>query len=433
MKTPKDQKPSSLHHLLLLVVERTLFPLMLLMCTPNLALGDETAPALDSVSAAEFVTRVKTANPELLLRQTAVDIAAAEVTAAQHLPNPTVAYDREEVFNKGTGFAENQVRLEVPVEISGRRGLLVESAKRAVRAEALEAVAARINFISDCLKIYYRTAAWRQRLKLLQSSKQSLSALLQSVRDRVVEGDSSGYDLSRVELEVASLGDLIADTERELARGHLLLGALAGAPAVPLHPSDELRPVSISAADLPSGTGSDHPLLDAAQHEITAHELARNAAGRRRVPSLTLTGGMKTAPDGNNTLFGYVAGIALSLPFFDAGQGERERAAAEIQRSRAALATIENQIATSIAMAQKNLRHVTVQEKQFETEQLPRIEKLIETAEFSFKEGERPVFELLDAHRTVLSLRLRHLDLLLNAHLSLVDLNAALGREPGVK
>jgi cobalt-zinc-cadmium efflux system outer membrane protein len=165
----------------------------------------------------------------------------------------------------------------------------------------------------------------------------------------------------------------------------------------------------------------------AARMRVESAELAISAAGRAWIPSLVLSGGIKTAEDGGETKLGYVAGLGFSLPFFDRGQADRERARAELLEARAELSRLELETRAAVSGGIEALSIHVDRVERFERAMLPHLDALLRRAETTFREGERPVFELLDAYRTARDMRLRHVDLLLEAKRAELELRRVLG------
>ena len=395
------------------------------------ASAQETAPAARGITATKFLERVSANHPRLAISEADVDAAAALVSAAGRWQNPTIAYDREEVFEAGQGLAENLIRIELPIQLSGRRSLLVDSAEKGVSAARADAKVKRLALLAGAMHAYLQAAALREQVSILKQSRDALVKLRDSVRSRAMAGDASGYDLTRIEVDFFSLDALITDAERELTKSQLALGMLAGSPGTRLDATDDLSIRSLTAIS-PAQTDTQHAVaIEAARARVSQHSLALDAAGRAWVPSLTLTGGAKTAPSSGDTVWGYVAGVALTLPIFDFGQADKQMSEAALRRARANLLVTEHQTETRVAMAQETFNQSLEQATTFERDQMQRLEQLLRRAEVSYKEGERPVFELLDAHRTHREVRLRNVQLKLQARLEHVELLELLGQDPG--
>ncbi|MBI5509127.1 MAG: TolC family protein [Deltaproteobacteria bacterium] len=393
--------------------------------------AQEKAPT--KVSAEVFLARVGKSHPSLELLEAAVDQAAADVRAAGVWANPALSYDREEVFVDGRGQPENFVRLELPLEISGRRGLRVEGAELGLEAARSTSARERAALLYDSLGIYWSAASAQQSLELLRQERESLAQLVQAVRSRTKAGDTSGYDLDRLELEVESLEDLVADAEREVEAWQRRIGLLMGEPGQRFEASDSL---ALPAQPAPLD-GLVQQALDArddykaARQRVAQAERELSAARRGWVPNLVLNGGYKSSAfSENQTASGYVAGLALSLPLFDHGQGEAARGRARLRQAQAEQRLIEAQVTTGVLTAHGALTRSLAQAERYERTQVPRLDRLVRRAQVSYQEGERPVFELLDSFRTARGVRLRNLELKRAARQSELELWRALGRRP---
>ncbi len=399
----------------------------LLVAPVELAARAEPPPR--GISARDFLARVGRSHPSLPVLEAAVEEAAANVRAARVWANPSLSYDREEVFAGGRAQPENYLRLELPLEVSGRRGLRVQAARLGLEAVRAGAVRDRTALLLDALGLYWSAAAARETASLLQRERAALGGLLKAVRSRTSAGETSGYDRDRLELELDAVDDSLAEAGRELELWQRRLGLLAGEPAARLDASDALtlpgRPRALEGLLRQAlAARADHRAarLRAAQAE---RELA--AAGRGWVPGLVLSGGLKTAAVDERTAWGYLAGLSLGLPVLDHGQGEAAKARARLRLAQAEQHLLEAQVLSEVTTTHGALTRTLAQAERFERTQLPRLERLVRRAQVSYQEGERPVFELLDALRTARGVRARGLALRRTARQSELDLARALG------
>jgi cobalt-zinc-cadmium efflux system outer membrane protein len=384
------------------------------------ARAEEPGGEVPILSAADFLARVERASPAMELLDSEIDAEAAAATAAGMWANPSLSYGREEIFAGGRGYAESTIEVELPLEISGRRGLRVEAADRAKR-----------EYLLDALGVYLRAAAARQKLDGPKAERAALGRLVAAATSRTAAGDTSGYDLDRLTLEADALDDLIADGERELAAYQRTLALLAGEPASRLDADDALE----LPADPAGATGAPalaaHPAHRAATLRVQQAETELRAAGRGWVPSLGVTGGAKRGLVDVDPRWGYVVGLSLNLPLLDRGQADRAHARARLRAARAEQRLLEQQLLARVALGEETLARTVTQARRFEQTQLPRLDQLVRRAEVSYQEGERPVFELLDAYRTARAIRLRVVELRLAARLAEIELWRALGMAPG--
>ena len=395
------------------------------------AQAEETAAKPAVLSAAEFLGKVEKSNPGLELLEGDVDLESAAATAAGLWSNPSLAYDRETIFAGSGGYPENILKLELPLEISGRRGLRVDAAELGVSAARQTADRGRKDVILRALEVYLRAAAARLQLDVLQAEQAALGRLVEAVRSRTAAGDASGYDLDRLAIEAAALADLITEAERELLVYRRALGRLAGDPSACFDAGDILALPTYQGKTPGDSVLHAHPAYRAATLRVRQAETELRAAGRGWVPTLGVSGGAKSALVDTETHWGYVAGLTVSLPLLDYGQADAERARARLRSARAEQRLIEHQVITQTGTGDEILIRSVEQGRKFEETQLPRIDRLIRRAETSYQEGERPVFELLDAYRTARGVRLRVIELRLQARLAEVELWRARGLAPG--
>lgn len=385
------------------------------------------------LTAAEFLARVEKTDPRFEALDADVAAQAAAVTAAGLWANPSVAYDREEIFTRAGRSPENIVRLELPLEISGRRGLEVESAELGVDAARQTAARGKQDILLDALELYLRSAASRLELEALVQERAALGRLVDAIKARTAAGDTSGHDLDRLALEADALGDLIEDAERELMAYRRALGLLAGTPGSLLDATDALDLPEIPGGAQATSLLVDRPDYQAARLRVAQAEKELAAAGRGWIPALGLSAGAKSAGVETDADWGYVAGLAFSLPFLDHGQADAELARAHLQAARAELQLIEQRARVQADTSRDSLARSVKQAQRYEQIQLPRLDRLVKRAETSYQEGEHHVFELLDAYRTARETRLRAIELRLLARLAEAETWRSLGVGPGGK
>jgi outer membrane protein, heavy metal efflux system len=404
---------------------------MVVVCAAARARAEAPDPVPPAIDESQLLARVAQTDPRLLRITAEVEAARADVVAAGVRPNPSVALEREEVFPSG-GLSTSYLRLELPLEISGRRARRVEAARAATDAAAIEGEGARFAIAIEALRAF-RTAAYeRLRVELLRAEREALVKAVEVVQKRTRAGTTAGYDLQRIELELAVYDDLIAAAESRLATVRLELGALAGAPA------------GLDAAD-PLELPADPPALEellreaierrpeyrAAGARLAGARSLRGAASRARVPELTLSGGLVRQDVAADTAaFGYTAGLVLSLPLFDHGQAERARANALMRAAEAERKVAWREVPARVRAWHQILVRTIARGRTARQAQLGRLDQLLRSAEAAYREGGGNVVELLDAYGAARDARLRDLELRRDARLVELDLWLALGRRP---
>jgi cobalt-zinc-cadmium efflux system outer membrane protein len=370
-----------------------------------------TQPATPAAEEAAFVAELEGKDLRLVLAAARISAAQAEVTAARARPNPSLSIEREEPYVDGSGLPTNYLRLAVPFDISGRRGQRVKAAEAGVRAATSDAARSRLELIIAALRLFDDCAHARMQVELLTTSRASLVRGVEIARQRGKTGDASGYEVQRFELELAGYDDDLASARIELRRARIQLATLVGRTGE-LDASSTLElPASVPPVESLLARATGRGDLRAAQLREEAARRSLSAAGRGWVPTPTLTAGAVTADLGDQTGTGYVAGLSLTIPIFDRGQGERARAAAERQLAEAEARQLQRQIPGTVQLAHDTLVARIEQARRLATGQLDRLDTILRAAETAFREGDASVVEMLDAHRAARAVRLRALEL----------------------
>lgn len=357
-----------------------------------------------------------------------MEVARSAATEASAWPNPTLSYQREEVEVGSETSVDEFVEVGIPVSLSGRRGLLGEAAHEEAEAASLAADRAAWLLEAEARTAYYGAARARMRLEVLSSARDQLADLVRGARERVEQGDAAAHELIRLELEQSAVERVASDEASALADSRRHLGRLAGHPEAPLDAADDLTlPDPIPGADgeraAPPRTGE----LDAASRSVRAAELREGAAQRWWIPDLDVTGGIKASRVGREDDVGYVVGVALELPLLDQRGAARARAASELVIATAEQRTLRAEVASDLEIARSRFRTSEERARQLVTSAAPRATALIDQARLRWREGESPTFELVDAWRTFVDVKLEVIERLHEARLAELALATAGG------
>jgi outer membrane protein, heavy metal efflux system len=333
------------------------------------------------------------------------------VSAASVRANPTLSIEREEPYLDGDGTPTNYLRLSVPIDLSGRRGLSIEAAEASVRAATSDATRTKLERVVAALRVFDDCARARLDVEVLTASRAALVRAVEIARQRGKTGDASGYEVQRFELELEGHDDELASAQIEHRRARRQLAALVGRPGELEATSNLELPISVPALEPLLARARDRGDLQAARARESSARRRGTAAGRGWIPLPTLTAGAMTADFGDQTGTGYVAGLALTIPIFDRGQGDRARAAAERHLAEAEARYLDQQIPAAVQIAHATLVARVDQAQRLAAGQLVRLDAILRAAETGFREGKASVVELLDAHRQARTVRLRAIEL----------------------
>jgi outer membrane protein TolC len=372
-------------------------------------------PTLDE---ATFLKRVIERSPRRAVFEDRRRVAAATAPVASVLPNPTLSYEREAV--PGLDSHDDFFRIGWTLDLGGRRGLGTAVARAGADAETLT-----VERESQLLEIEARTAyldAAQSRLLVarLDEARTSLAAMVDALRSRSAQGDASSYDADRAALELDALDDERATARRVLATAQLRLGALMGEPAFGY---DAVDPIALPARPSEERGSVRRPEIDVARARATQADREVAVAHRSWIPRLALTAGVLSSGSSSGEGLGYVVGIGGDLPLFNRGNAAAALGRAEARRWRSEAQALETEATGEVEQARRELALRIDQAQAYASGPALR-------ASVAYREGDRPILELLDVHRTARHVAVRALELIYEARRAELALRRAQGRQP---
>jgi outer membrane protein TolC len=375
------------------------------------------------ITMEEALRRAETMAPAGRAIDLEVERARAQARASGLWSNPEVTLSREE----SAGTVERFSNLSLALPIWGRLGRERAAARSGVTAAAASADQERIVLRARVREAFIDLLLTQERDRWLGTGRDRLAELVEVLRARERVGESSGFDRMRAERALAEVEADRFETRGRLAGARAALGALVMLSPDAIEASGTLAasgplPALDQILDLARSRG-DLRALDAEADR--ADHLSR-AARRRLVPEPILTAGTKTTEGGGVEDTGSVLGMTFSLPLFERRQPAGvARAEAELLRARRETLArqLEAEVTATLAAATASLEAESVYLGAADPEDLVRI------ARTAYESGEMRIFELLDAYRTALDVRLRSIALQAEARRAEVALGQALGRE----
>jgi cobalt-zinc-cadmium efflux system outer membrane protein len=328
--------------------------------------------------------------------------ARSEVVATGLWPNPELEYTREQVDRQVGDSTEETLWLSQRFELSGQRGLRKDAALQRVEAVGLGNAAYRVETAADIRLRFYRVLAQRQKVTAIQDWDIRLENIGEIIQKRQSAGEVSGYDALRLTREQASVQATLHKAQAVYERlWEELIAVLGGADAVRGYQgvAGRLLPEPPTPVESLLASVAERPDIRRYLQEAGAQEQEQRAGERGWIPDLTLGVGRKSVDDDLGRDAGPVITAAITIPLFDHGQAEQQRAAAaaKIARSRyqIALAKAEGEV-RGLWREVSELTRTAWQQQQQAQEAAG---QLIHIAQLAYEGGEIGVLELLDAYR----------------------------------
>ena len=342
-------------------------------------------------------------------------------------PNPAVSATLE-----GAGRTDFLV-LEQALAVNGRRSLLFAAAASEARAADSSADHVLRQVEAALRRSFYRLVYLQALRQLEQAHAVGMEELVRILREREAAGEGSKFDRLQGEREVV-------EQETELAQVEVMMGEARAHLA--RYFGDAVDPDGLTA-DGSLAPGFELPALRDAlaaglaarsDYRVEAERLEQlrlegEAAHRLRIPNPVISGGLKRADVGGQTVTGPVIGVSVDLPLFRKGRVEREVAAAKTIRARERRSALERQILAEVRSSHETLRLRREIARDYRSRAEPQVQELAEIAEVAYTEGELGILDLLETHRVAHQTRLQQLELDTAAKLAEVEFDRSVAKE----
>ena len=420
--------------------------LALLVSVPTLA---QEVVVPEKLTLAEALRLAAQRNPRVLASQNAVDIARSGVLDAKLRPNPALSVESEgfplSPQDRSGAFINNQelsFRLDQELERSGRRGLRIESAETAVLAAESQRADRVRQLELDVRRAYFQTVLAQADRDVARTALGDIDQVIGLNRARLQQGEISGAELRRLQVERLRFADDVFAAELALRNARSAVLALLNVPDLrrpfeavePLEPTADLLQVStvairtdpttpVDAGPLLAQALNRRPDLVAARQEQQRADTETRLQRALRTPNITVGGGYKRDFGTNAVVFG----ATVPLPFTNRNQGGVARA--EAQRRMA-----ENEVAAAtVAVRLEVQQAVNALEINRQRVDYIRREYLMNARESrdivlaSYRLGSADLLDFLDAQRAFRDTQRTYNRALYDERLSLFELGAAVG------
>lgn len=396
-------------------MESVLLPVLLLSLT--------MLPQANVISSTDVVRLVRTQDPVIRAAREAVFVAQADEVEAGLYNNPEVSWERENLADE----REDALVVTLPIELSSARSTRVYLAGAEVAQANAEAARVTSQAVVGALTAFYRLQALQGQSAIEAQAVERLTEAARVVRRRHEEGNASGYDQSRIEIEAELAASTLRQTQAKTKQLRVTLMHLLGRTDSDLSfagtlEADETLTVEPSVP-VQVGTQASVRLLHAAAAQAGQ---AREAATTAWLPALVLSGGPRMGNTQTDAM-GYELGVSLEIPLFTRGQGLSARASALERYAQANAKAAERASTIERDRARDSLRVARQEVQRFAKTIANQIQLLERAAQSGYREGALSIVELLDAQQTHTHLEMRQLALALALKEAEVALRAARG------
>lgn len=343
-------------------------------------------------------------------------------------PNPTVTYDRQDIFDQGNapGFVQDLIKLEQPLRRHGVRQARRRAGELEVESVSREVTLARRRKVHEVRRAFARALEAQQLILIHQRAIVHARTAADVVSLRTRAGESSKYEAARMSLAtsqerdlttaarvefVRALADLGTAMSRPLPASVVLVGKLPDPLKLDRAAGDRILETSShpalghlgAASTLADPAGS--PWMKRPEIGIEESKAAQARADERAIeaevrPQLNVgVGYMHFDQTGLTAQDGYNAVVSVGLPIHDRRQGERRAARARALGAEKARSAAVARIHAEVQGARESLLMANARLQELVEVERTGTGEMTAMAETSYRAGIQTVLELLDAYR----------------------------------
>lgn len=372
------------------------------------------------LSLDSMIARALANSPRLKAFNNGIAAAQGELLQSGTWQNPEIGLEAENFAGSGAynGFDSTEVTYGISqqLEIGGKIPARKYIAGKGVEIATIEQQAARLDLIRDVTIAYAETVAAEENVQLASEQKNLAVDVFKSVSVRVDAAAAPLIQKSRAEVErsTTTIGYEIATRERDISR--INLAVLLGEEQLP-ETLDNTSFFDVQNLDTLSGEGlKSNPELAKLHVALEQSKGVLDLEMANAMPDPRINIGVRDLRDSGDQAF--VLGVSLPIPVFNANQGNIGKARHtvlknELDNEQAALT-----LRTELMRAQQQMENAYLQAKTLESEILPSAEKAFSLAREGYRLGRFPYLEVLDAQRSLFSVKQQRIAALKAYHIS---------------
>jgi cobalt-zinc-cadmium efflux system outer membrane protein len=377
------------------------------------------------LTLAEVLDLAHRNNPTLVSAARHLDAVRAEEITAGLRQNPNLGLTSQLVTepadaNNPYFYSAGVSRL---FERGNKRDIRLQSARATTQMTGQENDDQRRQTDLAVRQAFSRMLFAQEALGISRDNLEGYRKTVELMMVRLDAGDIDQTDFDRVELQLAGFESDMDNSELNLKQASIALQTLIGvaAPADGFAITGTLDPPEITETRdrLRAVALANRPDLKAAQSQVDVNQAQVKLAVANGTADPTLEGDFERSGDVNS--FG--ASLNISLRIFDRNQGEKQRAAYELESSRLALTAAQNQVVSDVDTAWAAYQAAQTQSERYRSKYLAEAAHVRDNLEFSYRNGNTTLLDYLSALSDYRQVNLTSLNARLNLLLALEQLS----------
>jgi len=252
---------------------------------------------------------------------------------------------------------------------------------------------------------FFALLAQQRRGEVLSDMAKDLERVRQVVVERASVGESSKYELARIDLEAGTLRVERAAATADEAQANGALAVAVGQPGAVFHAVGTLEPqLAPDVAALEAKLDTRRPSLKQAEGRVAAAQASVALARREAIPVPSLNAGVQVTREVNGV--SATVGLSIPLPAFDRNQGPVARAQAQVSLEERQLDAERQEAHAELERAAAQLGARRAARELYGQQVAQHLSELRQMADDAYRGGKGDILELLDAYRSFKDARL---------------------------
>lgn len=383
------------------------------------------SPGVVPLTLAQVLDLAHRNNPTLVSAERHLDAVRAQEITAGLRQNPNLGIGSQLVTepadaNNPYFYSAGVSRL---FERGNKRDIRLQSARATTQMTGEQNDDQRRQTDLAVRQAFSRMLFAQEALGISRDNLNDYRKTVELMKVRLDAGDIDQTDFDRVELQLAGFESDMDNSELNLKQASIALQTLIGVatPTDGFAIAGTLDPPQITETrdHLRAVALANRPDLKAAQSQVDVNQAAVKLAMANGTADPTLEGEYERSGDVNT--FG--ASLNIPLRIFDRNQGEKQRAAYELDSSRLALTAAQNQVVSDVDTAWAAYQAAQTQSDRYRSKYLAEAAHVRDNLEFSYRNGNSTLLDYLSALGDYRQVNLASLNARLNLLLALEQLS----------
>ncbi len=351
--------------------------------------------------------------------QSAANIQAAEGRKKQAglYPNPTVAYQGEQIRGGSFHGGEQGFFVQQDIVLGGKLGLNRKILDQELKQAETEAEEQKVRVVTNVRMSYIQALAAQQTLELRQHLSKLADDAVETSHQLANVGQADAPDVLESEVEAQQAELAVTMAEQNQQRVWKALAAVVGNLRLPLMKLEgklEDTP-PVNADELVEKIVNESPAVRIAELGVKRAEAALARAKREPIPDLQLRGGLQqngellSEPSGRSVGLQGFADVGVKIPLFNRNQGNIATAKADAERAKREVERVKLVLRERAASVVQNYTFSQTAVDRYKNQMIPRAQKAYVMYTKKYHDMAAAYPQVLIAQRTLMQLEVSYI------------------------